>query len=529
MILLTRDPIDFAALTNSVRSPRSGAVVLFLGTVREMTGGRQTVALEYEGYPAMAEAQLRTLEAEARRRWPIEDVAIVHRLGRLELGEISVAIAVASPHRQDAFDAGKFLIDDLKVKVPIWKKENWSDGTTEWVHPGMPAANEAESGAPPVEIAEQRAPAAGNIEHRTPAADSPLTAPVEAPPRAAQAPTTGSRDQSRPIEPQLIDSFGRVHTNLRISVTDRCNIRCFYCMPAENVEFMEKSELLTFEEIERIVRVAVSLGVNKVRLTGGEPLVRRNLEVLIAKLAVIPEIHDIGLTTNGILLAEQAQGLYDAGLRRLNVSLDALNPAKFRQITRRDGYEKVLEGIQAAQRVGFDPVKVNAVSVRGLTEDEIVPFGHFARDTGVEMRFIEFMPLDADSAWQREKVLFAHEIIETLTREIMPLVPCGVQDPSAPATEFMFEDGIGRVGFIASVSQPFCMQCNRFRVTADGKLRNCLFSLEETDVKSILRGGGSDDEIAAAMRQSIAGKKEGHEINTARFIQPARPMYSIGG
>ena len=331
------------------------------------------------------------------------------------------------------------------------------------------------------------------------------------------------------ITKPLIDTLGRKHNSLRISVTDRCNIRCFYCMPAENVVFMNRREILSYEEIERLVRVAVRLGVNKIRLTGGEPLVRSDLDVLVAKLAVIPGIKDIGLTTNGILLAAPSQKLYDAGLRRINVSLDALSPEKFREITRREGYEQVIAGIQAAQAVGFDPVKVNAVSVRGITEEEIVPFGHFARETGVELRFIEFMPLDADNAWERDKVLFAHEIIETLSREIMPLVPAGQEDPSAPATEFEFEDGVGRIGFIASVSRPFCMSCNRFRLTADGKLRNCLFSLEETDIKSLLRGEGSDAAIAEAIRTSIAAKKEGHEINTARFIQPDRPMYSIGG
>lgn len=328
---------------------------------------------------------------------------------------------------------------------------------------------------------------------------------------------------------QLIDSFGRVHTNLRISVTDRCNIRCFYCMPAENVQFMNRRELLTFEEIERFARVAASLGIDKIRLTGGEPLVRHELDVLVRKLAAIPGIQDLGITTNGILLADQAQALYDAGLRRINVSLDALDPVKFKEITRRDGYEKVIAGIRAAQAVGFHPVKINAVSIRGLTEDEIVPFGRFARETGVELRFIEFMPLDADNAWEREKVLFAHEIIEKLSAEIMPLTPCGRPTPGTPATDFQFEDGVGRIGFIASVSQPFCMSCNRFRITADGKLRNCLFSLEETDIKSLIRDGGADDEIAQAIRDSVAAKKEGHEINTARFIQPTRPMYSIGG
>jgi cyclic pyranopterin phosphate synthase len=327
----------------------------------------------------------------------------------------------------------------------------------------------------------------------------------------------------------LIDSFGRLHDSLRISVTDRCNIRCFYCMPAENVVFMNRRQLLTYEEIERFVRLLAPCGVRKLRLTGGEPLVRKDLHKLVARLAAIPGIDDLGLTTNGILLEEQAEDLYDAGLRRLNVSLDALSPEKFEEITRRPGYERVLAGIHKARQVGFDPIKINAVSVRGVTEDEIVPLGRFARETGCEVRFIEYMPLDADCAWERDKVLFASEILDVLSREIAPLVPCDNQDPTAPATDFQFADGIGRIGFIASVSQPFCLSCNRFRLTADGKLRNCLFSLEETDIRSLLRGGAPDEEIVAAVRQCIAAKKEGHEINTARFIQPARPMYSIGG
>ena len=327
----------------------------------------------------------------------------------------------------------------------------------------------------------------------------------------------------------FVDTFGRVHDNLRISVTDRCNIRCFYCMPADNVEFMPKSHLLTFEEIERFVRIVVQRGVKKIRLTGGEPLVRRDLHNLIARLNTIEEIEDIGLTTNGILLADQAQALHDSGLSRINISLDALDPIKFREVTRREGYEQVREGIRAAQEVGFQPVKINAVSIRGLTEDQIVPFGHLARETGVEIRFIEFMPLDADAAWQRDRVLFASEILNKLTREIGPLKPLPTQDPSAPATDFEFEDGRGRIGMIASVSQPFCGNCNRFRLTADGKIRNCLFSLEETDIKQLLRDGADDRQILKAVETSIKAKKEGHEINTARFIQPDRPMYSIGG
>lgn len=328
---------------------------------------------------------------------------------------------------------------------------------------------------------------------------------------------------------QLIDSFGRVHNNLRISVTDRCNIRCFYCMPAEDVQFVHRSKIMSFEEIVRFVRMVVPLGVNKIRLTGGEPLVRKNIPDLVNMISEIPGIEDIGITTNGILLPQYAQQLYDAGLRRINISLDALNAKKFEEITRRDDYEKVREGIRSAHAAGFNPVKINAVSIRNMTEEEIVPFGRLARETGAEIRFIEFMPLDADNRWEREKVLFAHEIQEILTQGIMPLVPEKQSDKNAPATNFVFEDGVGRIGFIASISNPFCMSCNRFRLTADGKLRNCLFSLEEMNIRELLQSNVPEEQIIEAVRNSIAAKKEGHEINTARFIQPDRPMYSIGG
>ncbi|MCA9017640.1 MAG: GTP 3',8-cyclase MoaA [Planctomycetaceae bacterium] len=327
----------------------------------------------------------------------------------------------------------------------------------------------------------------------------------------------------------MIDSFGRVHNNLRISVTDRCNIRCFYCMPSEDVQFVHRSKIMSFEEIVRFVRLVVPFGVNKIRLTGGEPLVRKDVPELVKMLAEIPGIQDIGITTNGILLPQYAQQLYDAGLRRINISLDALNAEKFKQITRRDDYAKVREGIKSAHAAGFDPVKINAVSIRNLTEEEIIPFGRLARETGAEIRFIEFMPLDADNQWEREKVLFAHEIQEILSQGIMPLVPEDQSDKSAPASSFVFEDGIGRIGFISSISAPFCMSCNRFRLTADGKLRNCLFSLDETDIRELFRTNAADEQILEAVRSSIAAKKEGHEINTARFIQPDRPMYSIGG
>jgi cyclic pyranopterin phosphate synthase len=320
-----------------------------------------------------------------------------------------------------------------------------------------------------------------------------------------------------------------MHTNLRISVTDRCNIRCFYCMPETDVHFVARREILDFEEIERFVRIAVGLGVDKVRVTGGEPLVRRDLPVLIRRLAAIPGIRDLALTTNGVLLPELAEPLYDAGLRRINVHLDTLDRERFRQITRRDDLDKVLEGITVAQRLGYGPIKLNAVAVKNLVEPDIVPLARFARQNGFEVRYIEFMPLDAQQLWDRGKVLLADDIIRILSREIAPLIAIPDADPRAPALQYRFADGIGQVGFIASVSRPFCLNCNRLRLTADGKLRYCLFAIEEDDVKELLRGGATDDDIAALIRRNVAGKWEGHEINTTRFVAPPRPMYSIGG
>ena len=327
----------------------------------------------------------------------------------------------------------------------------------------------------------------------------------------------------------LVDTFGRVHDNLRISVTDRCNIRCFYCMPEEGVHYMEREEILTFEEIERFVRVAASLGVTKLRITGGEPLVRRDLAVLVSKLIAIPGISDIALTTNGVLLARDAQALYDAGLRRLNVHLDTLDRARFRQITRRDDLDKVLEGIDAAQRAGFETIKLNAVAVKNLLEPDIVPLARYGRERGIEVRYIEFMPLDAQGLWDRDKVLTADQIIATLSAEISPLIEVPDRDPRAPATEYRFADGIGRVGIVASVTRPFCLNCNRLRLTSDGKIRYCLFAIDETDVKGLLRGGADDGEIAQAIRGNVRQKWLGHEINSTRFVPPPRPMYAIGG
>ena len=327
----------------------------------------------------------------------------------------------------------------------------------------------------------------------------------------------------------LIDTFGRLHDNLRISVTDRCNIRCFYCMPEHEVRFVERSAILTFEEIERFARVAAGLGVRKIRVTGGEPLVRKDLPVLIEKLRRVEGIDDIALTTNGVLLAAQAQALYQAGLRRLNIHLDTLDREKFCRITRRDDLGRVLEGIEAARRTGFGPIKVNVVAVKNLIEPDIAPMARFGRENDIEIRYIEFMPLDSQGLWDRSKVLTADDIIGILTREVGALEELPDGDPRAPATEYRFKDGIGRVGFIASVSRPFCLNCNRIRLTADGKLRYCLFAVEEMDVLGLLRGGASDEDLAAAIRDNVRAKWIGHEINTSRFVPPPRPMYAIGG
>jgi len=327
----------------------------------------------------------------------------------------------------------------------------------------------------------------------------------------------------------LVDSFGRAHDNLRISVTDRCNIRCFYCMPETGVQFTERSEILSFEEIERFVRVAVRLGIRKLRITGGEPLVRRDLPILVRKLVSIPGIQDLALTTNAVLLSEMAEPLYEAGLRRINIHLDTLDRERFRHITRRDDLDKVLAGIDASLRLGYGPVKLNAVAIKDLTEPDIVPIARFCRERAIEPRFIEFMPLDAQQLWDRTRVLAADEMIGVLSREISPLVEIPDRDPRAPATEYRYSDGGGRVGFIASVTRPFCLNCNRLRLTADGKLRYCLFAIEEADVKTLLRSGARDDEIAALVRSNVKDKWAGHEINSTRFVPPPRPMYAIGG
>ncbi len=327
----------------------------------------------------------------------------------------------------------------------------------------------------------------------------------------------------------LLDRFGRVHDSVRLSVTDRCNLRCFYCMPETNAEFVARDRLLSFEEIVRLVRLLVLRGgVKSVRLTGGEPLVRRQLDGLVAMLAGIPGLDDLSLTTNGLLLADQAKSLREAGLQRVNVSLDTLDEDVFRKITRRDGLKKTIAGIDAAIACGFDSVKLNALALRGISEDEVVRLIKFTTERGVTMRFIEFMPLDGDRAWQKEDVLSGNTLLQIIADHFGSVSDPSRRNHSQPAEDFSIPGG-GSVGIIRSVTEPFCSACNRLRITADGSIRNCLFARDEVPLRNLMRSGASDDELLAAIRRCLIGKKASHGIDSEGFSPPERPMYAIGG
>lgn len=324
----------------------------------------------------------------------------------------------------------------------------------------------------------------------------------------------------------MIDGFGRIADDLRISVTDRCNFRCTYCMPAEGLKWLPREQILSYEEIDRLAGIFVSLGVRTIRLTGGEPLVRADLPELV-KMLTVRGVPDLSLTTNGVLLADQADALARAGLRRINVSVDSLVGHRFAEMTRRDALDRVMDGLRAAEAAGLEPIKLNCVVVRGTNDDEVVDFARFARETGYEVRFIEYMPLDADQTWDKTHVVPSDEVLETIARAY-PLER--VEHGPEPATVWKFADGArGRIGVIPSVTQPFCSNCNRIRITADGQLRNCLFALDETDLRALVRGGAADSEIADAIRVTVASKWAGHNIGAKDFVRPKRSMSMIGG
>jgi GTP 3',8-cyclase len=325
-----------------------------------------------------------------------------------------------------------------------------------------------------------------------------------------------------------VDGHGRRISDLRVSVTDRCNFRCQYCMPADGLPWLERSEILSFEEIERVVRVMAAMGVEDVRLTGGEPLVRREFPRLVGMLAGIEGLRDLSLTTNGYLLERDADALVAAGIHRVNVSIDSLQRDRFFQLTRRDSLPRVLRGLEAiARHERVRPIKVNAVAMRGFTEEEALPFAEFARSTSFQVRFIEFMPLDADHAWTPDAVLTGKEL-RAIIHAVYPLEP-RPREPHSTARVYRFADGRGEIGFVNPVSEPFCADCNRIRLTADGKLRTCLFSLHETDLREPLRSGGSDGELERIVREAVWRKELKHHVGERGFRQPARTMSAIGG
>jgi len=299
-------------------------------------------------------------------------------------------------------------------------------------------------------------------------------------------------------------------------------------MPADNVEFMDRSNLLSFEEIKRVAQIVSRMGINRLRLTGGEPLMRKNLHALIKMLDEVDGIDDIAMTTNAYFLKDQAQSLKDAGLKRLNVSLDALDPDKFRDVNRRDCLQSVLDGLDTARKVGFKSIKINAVAVRNFSETEIMGLIEMGRSDGFEIRFIEFMPLDSDKVWERDKVLFGHEIVDMIKKNY-ELVPIDNSLEIGPASEYNFADGKGKIGIITAVSNPFCDHCNRIRMTADGKLRTCLFSTKETNLKELIRSGATDEVIIKTINQAVLVKEPGHKINLDDFERPTRAMHAIGG
>jgi GTP 3',8-cyclase len=344
-----------------------------------------------------------------------------------------------------------------------------------------------------------------------------------------QTSSAGSAREQRSRERELIDSFGRRISDMRISVTDRCNFRCVYCMPEEGMQWLKRETLLTFDEIERLTRIAVDLGIEEVRLTGGEPTLRPDLPRLVERLSRM-ELRSLSLTTNGFLLQRMARPLAEAGLTRINVSLDTLQHDRFHQVARRRGLDEVLAGLETLERYRtIAPIKVNVVAMRNFTEDEVVAFAQLARRKPYVIRFIEFMPLDADGNWQRDQVLTGPEIKAIIERDFMPLVPIAAE-PSSTSRRYTFPDGIGELGFINPVSQPFCGTCNRIRLTADGQLRTCLFSIDEWDLRGPMRAGASDDELAEVFIEAVRHKELKHKINEGKAFQRAsRSMSQIGG
>lgn len=440
-----------AAVLDRVGGSGHGAVNLFLGVVRDCNEGKSVSGMEYEAYEAMAREQLAAIASEAEAS--LEGggcVAAVHRLGDLKVGETSVAVAVSAPHRASAFEAARGVMDQIKARLPIWKRERYVDGSPEW------------------------------LGGRTPAAGADAT---------------------------LVDGFGRRIEYLRISVTDKCNLRCVYCMPEEGLHWLRRDELLSYEEIARVVETMAGMGLRRLRLTGGEPLVRKDLDRLASLLRAVDGIEDIALSTNAVLLAPVARRLRDAGISRINISLDSLRPERADEIARRPGtLARVMEGLDAALDAGFDPVKINVVLVRGVNDDEVPAFAELTRTRPVHVRFIEIMPTASNLDLSADNFLSCDEALAAVS-SVGELRPAPGPPGNGPATYFALPGALGTIGAITPMSHNFCDRCNRMRLTADGQLRPCLFGDIQTPLRDALRRG---EDLRPLVEEALRTKPERH-------------------
>ena len=488
MRFLTSDPLDMTVLIASVQSAARGGVACFLGAVRDHHGGRQVLRLRYSAYEPMAEAELARIVAETESRWPVA-VALRHRIGQLEVGDAAIAAVAAGAHRDEAFAACRYLVEEAKRRVPVWKQEFYADGTVEWVDP---------TGG--------RAPRVGG---------GTVTARVR-------------------------DVFARPLRSLRVSVTDRCNMRCRYCMPQDDYIWLPRDSILTFEEIDRLAGIFAGLGVTKLRLTGGEPLLRHDLSSLVGLLRRHAGFADLAMTTNGILLAKHAADLRAAGLDRVTVSLDTLRPERMSEFARSARHADVLEGISATAAAGFTGTKLNTVVIRGFNDDEIVDLIEFGRANALEVRFIEYMDVGGATGWTMDQVVSRSEILDVVARRYGVVTPV-VRAGAAPAERFALADGT-RFGIIASTTAPFCRTCDRSRLTADGTWLLCLYTETGLDLREMLRMGASDEEIGSTIaatwrertdrgaeeRATLPDRGTLYPIQSLR-ADPRREMHTRGG
>ncbi len=530
---LTREPIQLTDLIGSVAGPDRGGVASFLGVVRNHQDGRQVERLEYSAYEPMADAEAGRIVAEAETRWPVR-IALLHRLGELAIGDTAVAVAAAGGHRAESFEACRYVIEELKRRVPIWKQEFYRDGAVAWVGAGDSATGPQDDSATrrlgdsrgASSVAEDR----GQV--RSAGAESLGSMPSP----------TGSESPSRRVAEFPIDRFSRPLRSLRISVTDRCNMRCSYCMPEDEYVWLPRASILSFEELDRVAGIFAGLGVEKLRLTGGEPLLRHDLPALVGMLAGHAGITDLALTTNGILLGEQASALRAAGLSRLTVSLDTLQPERMQQFARSSRHGDVLAGIRTAVQAGFRGIKLNSVIIRGYNDDELDALLEFGRAEGLEVRFIEYMDVGGANQWTAGEVVSRREMLERLARRHGPIEPLAENAASwAPADRFRLADGT-MFGIIASTTEPFCRTCDRARLTADGHFLLCLYAESGLDLRAPLREGASDAEIAALIRRQweartdrgaeerAAAPERGalYQLETLRS-DPRKEMHTRGG